>query len=224
MAEKRDLTVPELLFLNCQSSGLIREDLPLDDVGQPWPMQVSAVLCNSTGSITNLFSHLVKAEGRTAKDAAVAIHGISPWASTQVGVPEPRVLGVLGDMLKTVSAYGMKVVTFSSFDQRVISSAFARFAASQGKPGAYARLWEARTGVEFITLQAPWLTQVCKLPSEFEGGEYRWPSMNEAAMAVLGHPARPDEEVRDSFREVMTLKDLFFALKAKGMFAEAAEQ
>lgn len=214
----RDLTVPNLLFVDVESSGLLRKDLPLSDAGQPWPMQISAMLCNEAGSITNFFSHLIKAEGRTAKENAVKVHGITAWATTQVGVPEPRVLGLLGDLLKTVPMVGMKVISFSDFDRQIISSAFARFGESQGKPGAYARLWEARTGTEFVNVQVPFAQQACKLPSGFESGEYRWPTLDEAAEVILGRP--PREGFHDAFADMLLLKDIYFALKARGVFAE----
>lgn len=213
----RDLSVPTLLFIDVESSGLIREDLPLADAAQPWPMQVSAMLCNEAGSIANFFSHVVKAEGRTAKENAVKVHGISAWATTQIGVPEPRVLGVLGDMLKTVPMTAMKVISFSDFDRRIISSAFARFGESQGRPGGFARLWEHRIGTEFIDIQKPWCAQVCKLPSTIEGGDYRWPSLDEAAQTILGRP--PREGFHDAFGDMLLLKDLYFALKGRGFFA-----
>lgn len=216
----RDLSVPTLLFIDAESSGLIREDLPLNDPSQPWPMQVSAMLCNESGAMTNFFSHVVKAEGRTAKENAVKVHGISAWATTQIGVPEPRVLGILSDMLKTVPMTAMKVISFSDFDRRLISSAFARFGESQGRPGAFARLWEHRVGTEYIDLQKPWLQQVCKLPSAIEGGDYRWPSLDEAAQIVLGRP--PRDGFHDAFADMLILRDLYFELQRRGFFNRSA--
>ncbi|MHB1086753.1 MAG: hypothetical protein ACYCZ0_03330, partial [Minisyncoccota bacterium] len=90
MAETRDLSVPNLLFIDVESSGLIREDLPLNDASQPWPMAVAAMLCNESGATTNHFFHVIKAEGRTAKENAVKVHGISAWVTAQIGVPEAR--------------------------------------------------------------------------------------------------------------------------------------
>jgi hypothetical protein len=204
-----------MLFLSTQSSGLIRDELPLSDAAQPWPMQISAMLCNESGAVSNLFSHVVKAEGRTAKENAVKVHGISAWATTQIGVPEPRVLGLLGDLLKTVPMTAMKVISVSDFDRRIISSAFAKFGESQNRPGAYARLWEHRVGTEFIDIQKPWAAQICKLPSTIEGGDYRWPSLDEAAHAILGRP--PREGFHDAFGDMLLLKELFFSLRSRGM-------
>lgn len=220
MTATRDLSVPTLLFIDVESSGLIREDLPLNDSAQPWPMQVSAMLCNETGAIANFFSHVVKAEGRTAKENAVKVHGISAWATTQIGVPEPRVLGILSDMLKTVPMTAMRVISFSDFDRKLISSAFARFGESQGRPGSYARLWEHRVGTEFLNVQHPWAQQVCKLPSQIEGGDYKWPSLDEAAEIILGRP--PREGFHDAFTDMLLLRDIYFELQRRGFFNRSA--
>lgn len=220
MAETRDLSVPTILFLKVETSGLYRDDLPSGDAGQPWIMQAAFALCNSSGAVTNLGSHIVKAEGRTSKEAAVKVHGITAWATTQIGIPEPRLLGLIGDLLKTVPMNAMTVVTFGDMDRRVVSSAFARFGESQSRPGAYARLWEHRPGTEFIDVQKPWAQEVCKLPSGVEGGDYKWPTLDEAAQIILGRP--PREGFHDAFSDMLLLKDLYFALQARGFFNRSA--
>lgn len=214
----RDLSVPTLLFLDCESSGLIREDLPLNDASQPWPMQVGALLCNEHGAVANHFSLIVKGEGRTAKENAVKVHGISAWVTAQIGVPEPRVLGLLGDLLKTIPMTAMKVISYGDLDPRLMSSAFQRFGESQGRPLAYNRLWEGRPGTEFIDLQKPWCQQVCKLPSALEGaGDYKWPTLDEAALAILGRGPRAD--LHDAYGDLILMKDIYFALQQRGFFA-----
>lgn len=217
MTETRDITVPNLLFIDCESSGLIRNDLPLTDPAQPWPMQVAAMLCNSTGAIANHFSFIVKSDGRTAKDKAVQVHGISPWVTSQIGVPEPRVLGVLADLLKTIPMTAMKVISFGDFDQRLISSAFARFSESQGRTGGYYKLWEGRRGTEFIDLQKPWCTQICKLKGTIDDlAEYKWPTLDEAAKIILGRAPRDGQH--DAYQDLLILRDLYLAIAERGMF------
>jgi hypothetical protein len=212
----RDLTVPTILFLNCATSGLYREDLGPTDAGQPWVMACAFMLCNDAGAATNQGFHVIKADGRTAKENAVKVHGISAWATTQIGIPEPRFLGLLADLLKTLPLHAMKVVTYGDLDRRIISSLFARFGMSQGKEGAYARLWETRTGTEFVNLMQPWCQQVCRLPSQVEG-EFKWPTLDEAAAVILGRA--PVEGFRDAFADMLLVKDIYFELQRRGMFA-----
>lgn len=220
MTEARDLSVPSVLLLNVETSGLYRDDLTPFDPGQPWAMSVAAMLCNEGGVVTQMMSHIIKADGRTAKENAVKVHGIPARITAQIGVPEPRVLGMLADMLKTAIPTAMKVVTYGDLDRRIITSLFSRFGESQGKPNGYDRLWAARPGTEFVNLMTPWCQQACKLKSEFESGEYRWPTLDEAAQTLLGRA--PREGFHDSFQDLLILKDLYLELALRGLFNREA--
>lgn len=217
----RDLSPPTVLLLDVETSGLYQARLSIDDPQQPWCPSIAAALCNTAGEMTNFFSLKIKAEGRTIKDKALDVHGITARATSQIGVPEARVLGLLGDMLKTapLDSY-IRVITFSDFDNMVLASLFARFAVSQGKPSsAYDRLWLARPLVEFIDLQKPWCQQVCKIKSEFEGAtDFKWPSLDEACESILGMPPRAG--FHDAFDDMMRLKALYFHFAAQGHFPE----
>lgn len=215
----RDLTVPKNLFLKVSTSGLYREDLPLTDEGQPWCCEIAAMLCNDAGVATNRFAHLIKADGRKSKTAATEVHGISDWALSQVGVPESRVIGLLGDMLKTAPPDAMKVITWSEMDPMIISSLFARFAVKQGKDAsAYSRLWAARARTERVNLMDPWATNACQIAGA-EGG-YKWPTLDEAAQIILGR--EPVEGHRDAWRDLETLRDLYFSLVGRGIVEREA--
>lgn len=211
-----DLSIPNLLFIDLETSGLYRRDLDPNDPAQPWAPSIGALFCNRSGLVTSSFYHIIKPDGREVKAEALAKHGIPAQAAARIGIPEPRVLGILSDILKTASLTHMKVISYGDLDPKVISSLFAKFGDSQGKPGAYARHWEARPGLEFVNLMAPWCQQVCKLPSDFESGEFRWPKLDEAAEIILGR--KPREGLHNAFEDVMILKDIFFALQDKGMF------
>lgn len=215
----RDLTVPKLLFLKVSTSGLYREDLPLTDEGQPWCCEIAAMLCNDAGARTQAFACLIKADGRKSKTAATEVHGLSDWALAQVGVPESRVIGLLGDMLKTAPPDAMKVITWGDMDPMIISSLFARFAVRQGKDAsAYSRLWAARARTEYINLMDPWATNACQIPGA-DGG-YKWPTLDEAAATILGRD--PVDGHRDAWRDLETSRDLYFALVDLGVVEREA--
>ncbi|MER9768996.1 hypothetical protein NKJ09_23360 [Mesorhizobium sp. M0189] len=221
MTEPRNLSAPEILFLKLETSGLYRKDISIDDSAQPWCPEIAAALSNRSGMITNHFAHMVKSDGRTIKENAEKVHGISARASSQVGIPEPRVLGALSDMLKTAPLDShIKVVTFGEMDRMVVASLFARFALASGKKSdAYDRLWLRRPLIEFIDLQKPYAQQLCKLPSEFEGGgsgDYKWPSLDEAGSIILGQPAV--EGLRDAWTDMVTMKSLYFRFAEMGLF------
>lgn len=225
MTESRDTSTPDILLLKLHTSGLYRKDISIDDSAQPWCPEIAAALCNRSGAMLNAFTHVIKSDGRTIKENAEKVHGITARASSQIGIPEPRVLGALSDMLKTAPLDShMKVVTFGDMDRMVVASLFARFALASGKKSdAYDRLWLNRPLIEFVDLQKPYAQQLCKLPSEFEGGgfgDYKWPSLDEAGSIILGQPAT--EGLRDAWSDLMTMKALFFRFAEMGLFERDA--
>ncbi|TIW26542.1 MAG: hypothetical protein E5V63_13285 [Mesorhizobium sp.] len=223
MTEHRDLAAPEILILKIHTSGLYRKDISIDDSAQPWCPEIAAALCNRSGQIINHFAHVVKSDGRTIKENAEKVHGITARSSSQIGIPEPRVLGALSDMLKTAPLDShMKVVTFGDMDRMVVASLFARFALASGKKSdAYDRLWLTRPLIEFVDLQKPYAQMLCKLPSEFEnGGDYKWPSLDEAGSIILGQPA--NDGLRDAWSDLMTMKGLYFRFAEMGLFEQEA--
>lgn len=220
----RDLSFPTLLFLDTETSGLYRTDLSIDDPGQPWAMSISALLCNTAGTVTNAFSHLIKPEGRKSKQNATNVHGLGDHALAQVGVPENRVLGLLTDMLKTAPLDAMKVITYGDFDRMIIASLLSRLAIFLKRESShFDRLWLARPRTEFVNLMVPYAQQACRIPGTgaFEGADqFKWPSLDEAATAILG--LAPREGFHDSWQDLLILKDLYFEFLRRGHFDRAA--
>ena len=129
-------------------------------------------------------------------------------------------LGLLSDMLKTMPLDSwIRVVSYGSFDPRVLSSLFARFAASQGKPSnAYDRLWLARPFVEFVNLMDPYCTMLCKIPSKEIEGQWKWPTLDEASEIILGK--EPRGEKHDSWQDMLILRDLYIECDRRGLFGK----
>lgn len=212
---------PSILFFDCETSSLYRDKLALDDPQQPWCVSLAFALCSNDGEMQNFGRYLIKPDGRSIQRGAEDVHGITTRDASRFGVPEARILGLLSDCLKTMPADSyIRCVTFGTFDPNVISSLFARFAKSQGKPtNSYDRLWAKRPFVEFMNLIDPWLTQMCKIPSEHVEGTYRWPSLDEAAEIVLGQERRSGKH--DAWQDMLILRDIYVALRDRGMFPEA---
>lgn len=220
MAEERDLTVPQNLAIKVETSGLYRDDLPPDSEGQPFCLEIAAMLFNNRGAITNQFAMVIRPDNRVTQANALKIHGISERAASQVGIAESRVLGMMSDLLRTPVVTGLKVISYTEFDPKIISSLFARFAVSQGKgPNVYDKLWKTRPLIEFVTLQDPWCTQACKIATE-EREDYRRPTLDEAAEIMLGEPKR--DGFHDALSGLQKLQRLYFHLQSAGMFGEEA--
>lgn len=213
---------PPVMFLDLETSGLWKERLSMDDPQQPWAVSISMAILKPNGDLRSHFSELIKPDGRTIQAEAEKVHGISTREASQEGVPEARILGLLSDHLKTMPMDSwIRVVSYGEFDKRVVSSLFSRFAVSQGKPSsAYDRLWMARPFVEFIDLMQPWCQMLCKLPSGFDDNQFKWPTLDEAAVHILGREPRGSRH--DAWQDMLILRDLYLALRERGHFAEPA--
>lgn len=213
------LLPPTILLLDVETSGLMRKDLSFDDPGQPWIMRVGAALCNTDGVILNHCSHLIKAEGRTVQEGANKVHGLTQRANSQMGLPEPRVLGVLTDMLRTAPFdEPLNIVTYGDFDFMVLASLFARFATSQRKPAnTYDHLLLTRPHRTYWNLMTPVAQFHCALPSVFEdGGDPKYPSLDEACEMMLGMPPRPGQH--DPWEDLLRTKALYFECRRLNYF------
>lgn len=211
---------PNVLLIDAETSGLWRKNLSYDDPQQPWIVSCAFALCEPCGNFVNFGKFLIKPEGRAIQTGAENVHGITTREASQFGIPEPRFLGVMGDLLKTMPMDGyIRVISYGEFDKKVLGSLFARFAVSQGKvSSAYDRLWTARPFVEFIDLMQPWCQMLCKLPSGFDDGSYKWPTLDEAAAEILGK--EPRVGTHNAWEDMLILRDLYLRFRELGHFKE----
>lgn len=204
------------LFLDMETSGLIRRDLPLGEDQQPWAVKVAVDHTDGNGVSFNRIDVLVRAEGRKVKSGAEAVHGIDAATSERQGMAENLILAAVADLAGKARA----VVSYGDFDRMVVESLMIRLERKLGKPpGTYRARW-IRPGLEFVNVMAPSAQQVCKIPStsEWGAGEYKWPSLDEAAKAVLGET--PDRPIHDAWADLTLVKRIFFALRERGHFDE----
>jgi hypothetical protein len=211
---------PSILFIDAETSGLWKKTLSYDDSQQPWIVSCAFALCEPDGNFINHGKFLIKPDGRTIQSGAENVHGITTREASQFGIPEARFLGVMGDLLKTMPLESyIRVISYGEFDSKVLGSLFARFAISQGKPSsAFDRLWLRRPYVEFIDLMQPWCQMLCKLPSGFDDGSYKWPSLDEAAETILGR--EPRVGTHNAWEDMLILRDLYLRFRELGHFKE----
>lgn len=218
----RSATAPKILFLKVHTTGLYRESLAQWDESQPVCVEIAHMLCDEQGNGINVNCNIVKSGGRIPQDDAVAIHGITNQMAAQWGLPEARLVGVLGDALKTLPYRYMKVIAWAEFDSRIISASLSRLGREMTPQRDLSKLWEFRPQTEFIFLQEPWATQACRLPSD-DGG-YRRPSLQEAEKIVLGRDRQAlfDMGLPLALVDLLGVKDLFMKFVADGLFEQRA--
>lgn len=169
-----------ILFVDCETSDLLKRDLALDDLSQPWCVSIAAVLA-VPGRPDQEINLPIRAEGRKIRAGAEAVHGVSSREAAKHGVPEVAVLAVLcwlAAQAECVVGHGI------GFDRDVVTSVLMR----RGKDS---RLW-TRPGLTFhdtMKLATPF----CRIPSVFDDGGFKWPSLDEACSILLGEPPRAGE-------------------------------
>lgn len=195
------------LYFDCESSDLLKRDLPLDDPAQPWAVSIAALL-EVDGVQTDHVHLRIKAEGRHIRPAAEAVHGISSRAAAKGGISEVAALGVLCGLAaqaQVVVGHGI------DFDRQVIEGCLMR-------RGKETRLW-TRPGLEFQdTMKAA--TPFCRIPTDREDGGFKWPALDEACTQLLGED--PRGHVHGAWDDMQRVRRLHRWLMERGALEVAA--
>jgi DNA polymerase-3 subunit epsilon len=191
-----------LLFVDTETSGLIKKGLPLSSPEQPWVVNLAAELTDANGAQLACISTGIRANGRTVTDGAHKVHGVSSAAAARTGVSELAALGVLCGRESLVSQARYVIGHGISFDRDVVTSVLAR----QGRD---ATTW-VRPGLVFVdTMLAA--APFCGIQSEHESGGYRWPSLDQACETLLSQSPRIGPH--SAWDDVQRCKALYFWLR-----------
>lgn len=201
------------LFVDCESSGLFKANLPMDSEQQPWIVSLAAELVSDAGQQIACINTGIRANGRKITDGAQKVHGVSSALAGRTGVSELAALGVLCGRESLASQARYVIGHGVSFDRDIITSVLAR-------NGRDATTW-VRPGLTFIdTMLAA--TPFCRIPAERDDGAFKWPSLDETSEMLLCEPARTGPHA--AWDDLQRCRRLFSWLKARNAFdmAEAA--
>lgn len=196
-----------MLFMDAETSDLLKRDRPLDDPSQPWAVSIAAQLViDETES--DFFHVHIKAEGRQVRAGAEAVHGISTRLAAKRGLSEVAALGVLCGLAaqaETVVGHGI------DFDRQIIEGMLLR-------RGKETKLW-TRPGLEFVdTMKAA--TPFCRIEADREDGSFKWPSLDEACAILLGE--KPREGTHGAWDDLQRCRRLHAWLQERGAWECAA--
>lgn len=155
-------------YVDTESSGLTRRDLPWDDAAQPHLLQVSATVTTADREVVSQCSSIIKPNGWSIEPAAIEVHGITERKAHMVGLPCWFVLAELQQRVKLAT----KIIGFNliNHDRQIIANALTR----ENQAGA----WWHRRANEMIDLMEE-ATPVMKLESQLHG-EFKFPTLQEA--------------------------------------------
>lgn len=196
-----------LLFVDVETSGLIKRGLPLESPEQPWIVSIAAQLVDAAGNELASLNTRIRAAGRSIAEDAKAVHGISAREAGRGGVAEKSALRLLCGSQSLASQARFVIGHGLQFDKDVITGSLMR-------NGWDASVW-LRPGLTFIdTMLAA--APFCKLPSDHENGGYRWPSLDDACRILLGQEPRAGHHT--AMDDLRRTRDLFFWLRERGAF------
>jgi hypothetical protein len=198
------------LFVDTETSDLLKKDRPLDDPQQPWIVSVAAELCDNQRPI-DFFLRRVRADGRKIKAGAAATHGITSHRAATFGASEIVVLGMLSSFVADAQyVVGHGIV---AFDKPIIEGVLMR-------KGKDARLF-SRSGLEFFDTMIA-AAPFCKIEPkpEREDGQYKWPSLDDACQILLGEEPRQGEH--NAWDDMRKCQRLFWRLVELRAFEVAA--
>lgn len=200
-----------LMFLDLESSGLIKRDLPLGAPEQPWIVGIACELTDLNGTHIASIDTAIRANGRSISDGARRVHGVTSAHASRSGISEIAALGVLCGKESFASQAKQIIGHNAAFDCQVIESVLlqnGREASALKRPGL--------TIVDTMLAATPF----CKIPSEHESGGYKFASLDEACQILLCEPPRQGHHT--AWEDLQRAKRLYFLLRERGAFEVAA--
>jgi DNA polymerase III alpha subunit (gram-positive type) len=162
-----------IAFLDVETSGLLRKDLPFDDPSQPRMLQISCKVVSKDREISQ-FTRLIKPQGWSIEAGAEAVHGIDEGTAYQGGVEAWFALSELRVALQNVT----RVVghNIQNFDRQIITAEIAR-----AKGGG--EWWSAQFKNIYDTMEHA--TPILNIPGQW--GEAKWPTLEESVQFFGRH-------------------------------------
>lgn len=194
---------PALLFVDCETSGLIDRGKPIEDPSQPWVVSIAAELTDIEGISIGHFAVRIKADGRTIKPGAEKVHGISAKAAGRGGVSEQFALGMLAQFVAQIPYGGFVIGYGVDFDRDVILGTMLR-----GGMKNSADRW-SRPGVVFRDMKDA-CTPFCRVPSGKDDDGYKWPTLDIAGEVLCGISPRTD--FHSSYDDATRSRRVYFEL------------
>lgn len=191
-----------ILYLDCETDGLWKDGLPADHPSQPNIVQLSALLTNINNVPRGQLDVIIKPEeGREIPKVASDIHGITTAVAHEYGVPLLAALACFNGL----AAAADRVVAYNTgFDLRCVKRAFSQVNRPDRLPAEAA----------CVMMMA---RDVVQLPSDFPGGEYRWPKLGVTYQHLFGQAL---EGAHNSWADVLATQRIYLELKRRGVADE----
>lgn len=192
------------LFVDTETTGKYCWGRRIDDIRQPYIVQLAAVLFDDNHRERSSFCTLIKPRGDSTEALewevspdVEAIHGISTLDCLRYGLSISTALDVLGAIaVKATCVIAHNV----DFDASVILTQFAR--ENRKSPPAFERK------NLYCTMKAS--TSHVRIPGNY--GDFKWPKLSEAYRYFFHKDL---SKAHDAMADVRACADIYFALQAR---------
>lgn len=112
-----------ILAFDTETTGFVKDRLPVDHPEQPHLVQLSALVMEPSGKERGYFNLIVRPNGYTIPAAASNVHGITTEIALACGVPLPVAVAMFNNVVKLT---GTHVAHNMPFDDKVMGAAYHR--------------------------------------------------------------------------------------------------
>lgn len=192
------------LIIDTETTGFPVGSSPIDWAGQPWPVELAAVLCDDDLRVRSTLHVIVRPPVTIPPDAS-KIHGITDELAERFGVP-PR--AATGALMRLFALADVVVGHNVSFDIDIIQSAARR----SGVPWIQKPIRCTAAAAAPIVGLPPTERMVAKGMSQ-----PKTPNLGEAVEALC---ARAHVGAHTALADTTACRDVYAALLARGCWAE----
>ncbi len=192
------------LFFDTETTGIVNFKAPPEHESQPHLVQLGAILYDAENRVVSEINLIVKPVGFTIPAEAAAVHGFTQERAERYGSSLRGVLSVFDALVRKAD---LLVAHSFDFDRTVILAELFRMRQWESLLEAK-RVFADKPG--FCTMKAT--TPICKLPSKFDGGDYKWPKLQEAYKHLF------NEEfvgAHDAMADVRACARIYYSLPAE---------
>lgn len=177
------------LFFNTETTGLADFKLPVTHPCQPHMVSCAAVLTDDDGNEVQSFRFIAKPDGTPSQPRALETHGITTEMQERFGVPRYVILQAYHALAVVAD---MRIAFNHDYDELVLAGEFFR---AQSRDNLVVS--ELDLAKRFCEMKA--MTSVCRIPSPYRVGQFKWPNLQEADTHAFG---KPFEKAHDAMADV----------------------
>lgn len=186
-----------ILFIDTETSGMVKKDLPLTHKDQPHLMQIALILTSDTGDLASSFMTLVEpSENYLVDPKAEEITGLTWKKCRQFGMTNRSVCETslyFSRRARLVVAHNM------IFDRKVLDIFFKRYAPVENPIASMA---------QFCTMIAA--TPILQLPGKYD--DFKWPNLREAYEYFYGEKLNG---AHNALSDALACRDIYFKIISK---------